>query len=86
MLSRVRYVDYFESLSEYSKLRTPIELHRWDGKVYDASKDENIPAPEGQYFFRLRVKIKKMGPISIPICQSKLIIKNQRLSRLIPIV
>lgn len=27
-----------------------------------------------------------MGPISIPICQSKLIIKSQRLSRLIPIV
>ncbi|HEM6067632.1 TPA: S8 family serine peptidase [Streptococcus suis] len=61
MLSRVRYVDYFESLSEYSKLRTPIELHRWDGKVYDASKDENIPAPEGQYFFRLRVKNKENG-------------------------
>ncbi|HEL2492805.1 TPA: S8 family serine peptidase [Streptococcus suis] len=61
MLSRVRYVDYFESLSEYFKLRTPIELHRWDGKVYDASKDENIPAPEGQYFFRLRVKNKENG-------------------------
>ncbi|HEM3110961.1 S8 family serine peptidase [Streptococcus suis] len=61
MLSRVRYVDYFESLSEYSKLRTPIELHRWDGKVYDASNDENIPAPEGQYFFRLRVKNKENG-------------------------
>ncbi|HEP1568905.1 TPA: S8 family serine peptidase [Streptococcus suis] len=61
MLSRVRYVDYFESLSEYSKLRTPIELHRWDGKVYDASKDKNIPAPEGQYFFRLRVKNKENG-------------------------
>ncbi|MFI3234933.1 S8 family serine peptidase [Streptococcus suis] len=61
MLSRVRYVDYFESLSEYSKLRTPIELHCWDGKVYDASKDENIPAPEGQYFFRLRVKNKENG-------------------------
>lgn len=61
MLSRVRYVDYFESLSEYSKLRTPIELHRWDGKLYDASKDENIPAPEGQYFFRLRVKNKENG-------------------------
>ncbi|NQN10873.1 S8 family serine peptidase [Streptococcus suis] len=61
MLSRVRYVDYFESLSEYSKLRTPIELHRWDGKLYDASQDENIPAPEGQYFFRLRVKNKENG-------------------------
>ncbi|HEL9642753.1 TPA: S8 family serine peptidase [Streptococcus suis] len=61
MLSRVRYVDYFESLSEYSKLRTPIELHRWDGKVYDAGNDENIPAPEGQYFFRLRVKNKENG-------------------------
>lgn len=61
MLSRVRYVDYFESLSEYSKLRTPIELHRWDGKVYDASKDENVPVPEGQYFFRLRVKNKENG-------------------------
>ncbi|HEL2636150.1 TPA: S8 family serine peptidase [Streptococcus suis] len=61
MLSRVRYVDYFESLSEYFKLRTPIELHRWDGKVYDASNDENIPAPEGQYFFRLRVKNKENG-------------------------
>lgn len=61
MLSRVRYVDYFESLSEYSKLHTPIELHRWDGKLYDASQDENIPAPEGQYFFRLRVKNKENG-------------------------
>ncbi|HEL1996068.1 TPA: S8 family serine peptidase [Streptococcus suis] len=61
MLSRIRYVDYFESLSEYSKLRTPIELHRWDGKLYDASQDENIPAPEGQYFFRLRVKNKENG-------------------------
>lgn len=61
MRSRVRYVDYFESLSEYSKLRTPIELHRWDGKVYDARKDENIPAPEGQYFFRLRVKNRENG-------------------------
>ncbi|HEL2278586.1 TPA: S8 family serine peptidase [Streptococcus suis] len=61
LLSRVRYVDYFESLSEYSKLRTPIELHRWDGKLYDASQDENIPAPEGQYFFRLRVKNKENG-------------------------
>ncbi|MEK0400666.1 S8 family serine peptidase [Streptococcus suis] len=61
MLSRVRYVDYFESLSEYSKFRTPIELHRWDGKLYDASQDENIPAPEGQYFFRLRVKNKENG-------------------------
>ncbi|CYV31030.1 S8 family serine peptidase [Streptococcus suis] len=61
MLSRIRYVDYFESLSEYSKFRTPIELHRWDGKLYDASQDENIPAPEGQYFFRLRVKNKENG-------------------------
>lgn len=56
-LEKFRYIDYFENDYFRNKFSTPnSDKFRWDGKLYDASVGELVPAEEGQYYIRIKVK------------------------------
>ena len=61
ILERFRYVDYFENDYFKNKFSNPNgDKFNWDGKLYDATTGSMLPATEGQYYVRIKVRNDKM--------------------------